>query len=51
MELLTNTGAPLIHHGHPLARLVHDSAPAGFVEQPELAIGDETVDFNDRVRV
>lgn len=49
--MLTDTGAPLIHRGHPLARLVHDGAPSGFVEQLELAVGDETVYFNDGVRV
>src|SRR5690349_17484102 len=45
----TDTGAPLIHRGHPFARLMHNRAPPGLVEQFQLAIGDEAVDLNDRV--
>lgn len=47
----TNTGTPLIHHGHPLSRLVHNGTPPGFIKQPELAIRDEAVYLNDSLAV
>ncbi len=47
----TDSSTPLVHHGHPLCCLVHDSTPPDFVEQPKLAICNKAIYLNDTVGV